>query len=150
MTTTKRILLASAIAPLLVAAPLFAFSFYLWVNPGDVPNSEYPLNHVSPLTFASWSVLPLYVGLVLAYIGCSLCLRHFRALTQRSLHLLGLGVSIAVGLWFCCDWESSCKATEALQTFGIQGAICLALFTGISTLWWHLASSHTQGATSNA
>jgi hypothetical protein len=145
MVTVRRLLVASAVAPLALAAPLFFFAFAMlspssgWLG----PNSS--LASVSPLLFASGAALLLYAILVVVYATVAMLLRSVGALSRRSLFVFGAFVSAAIGLWLSCDWAASCSMLGVLQGLVIQGCIC-----GVALIWWRAAMGTFHGASENA
>ena len=147
MIPTRRILFASAIAPLGLALPLFVVvyfmssSFFAQAQPGSESASA------SPLLIAVLGVIQVYLPLVALYVVVGLAFRRLELLTRNSFLVTGALASVAIGLWLGCDWEVKCATGEALQGLLIQTCVCLVLFTTVSLLWWYLASKKLAPAT---
>ena len=138
MLSTRRIALASVIAPLGIALPIFVIGFAAWATfpfPADSP-----LGNVSPLELAAMNALQVHVALALVSFTAALSLRRFGVLNRRVLLLVGAAVSAMVGAWLSCDWGETCELIEGVSRFVLHGCTCFALVGALSVFWWWLAS----------
>ncbi len=140
MIAIRRIVVASAVAPLTLTLPGFIGAASMWAHFSSTAEPGGVLHTNNAVAVAALSVLPVYVGLACGYIMVAMLLRFFGYLTRRSLCIGGIAVSLALGLLLSCDWSETCETIETLQAFGIQSLIATCLLTGMSVVWWRMAA----------
>ena len=138
MLAARRIVFASAIAPLGVALPLFVVGLFSWAT---FPfQTDSPLSTISPLEFAALSSLQIYVPLAILCVTVAFLLRRLGVLSRRVLLIIGAAVSAMIGAWLSCDWSERCELVEGGVRFVVHGSTCFAVAGALSMFWWWLAN----------
>ena len=144
MLRLRRILFASAVAPLALVAPLFAYAFLLWSTSDLVNRPGSSLSAIGSLAFAGGIAFNVFLVLFVFFAGGALILRALRVLTRRALLVLSASVSVALGASMACDWGNLCEPRYALPQFALQASICCILLSLLSLCWWRLATRGAQ------
>ena len=143
--TTRRILSASAIAPLAIAVPVFVLGLGMWAGSAMVVANP-ALNRLSALQFGAINAAIVYVALLLICLLVALLLRRFKALRRQVLlGIAGLG-SLIAGAWLGCSWEAACSSYGGVINLVIQGGIAFSLSAVLIATWWWLATRKTVRA----
>jgi hypothetical protein len=137
MISTRRVLLASLIAPLTIAAPALVFTVLVALE--ATASTDSPARFQVFLFGGLAGSLVVHTGLTVAYTLIALLLRKLRLLTRRAMFALGAFVSLAVASWFAHSLHDHLPISETIQGFAIQGVVWLVLLTLLSTVWWRVA-----------
>jgi hypothetical protein len=139
MIGVRKILTASAIAPLGLVAPVLALTVLMGY--GSTVGREAGFGSGMFLLAVVLGALSFHIFLALLYAAAALILRQVGLLTRRVLFVLGVALSLVVASWLAFESTSYLPTSEVLADFAIQAIVCLIAFTLISALWWRLATS---------
>ena len=144
-----RILLASIVAPLAAAVPIAVLAFFMWSYAIKEPLANSELSSVTPLSFALWSVAPIYCGLAIGLLVATLLLRAFKCLTLKALLALSASISLAAGILVGGGAFAYAAAWEAVLNVLLMSLVSFAILAVISASWWRLAESRNLRASSH-
>ena len=145
VTSTRRVLVATCLAPMVIATPVFLLGVFAWsqFTTGPFAESE-QLKSIAPSEFALSFVAPVYLFLSIFLLVASSALRAFKKLTRQSMLVASACIALALGLWLGPGWGLPFKPLESAVGVITQSLIAFLLLGAVSLAWCRLALGNVR------
>ncbi|MBX3627990.1 MAG: hypothetical protein KF892_23475 [Rhizobacter sp.] len=139
MPSIRRMLLASSLAPLAAAVPIFAFGIYVWTEVMKGPFAQPVFGSITPVGLAMSFAAPFYAALFFGTFVVGLSLRALNILKLRYMLQTCGAVSFSHAVWLSVRHTPEAQVHDSVFTIAAQVLAFFALLCLVTFLWCRVA-----------